>query len=351
MKRFVKITVGLVGGLTALVGVGWLGLQVPPPNLPLPNEEPQELGTVDVPQNLPAPVQRYYQVALGNEAPRINSLAVYGRARANFGIWMPLRYRLVHNPGHAFERYMEVTWFGLQVLKAVDRYVDGKGMTGPIGNEATGPAVDQGANLILWAEAPLMPSLWISDERIRWEPIDDTSARLIFPYGDEEDELTVYFDPESHLVTRITALRYRDEQSGKIPWHANFLAWQTVNGVQVPARTAITWEDQGEPWSYWDFEHVLWNVDIDRFVAYNFALDWTEKRSRHSHSSRLGSGLGQHSNQYAETFQEIRCLVSPRALVHRGLNNWAASTRGRMALNLPNYLRYGALVQCNRDYE
>jgi hypothetical protein len=79
---------------------------------------------------------------------------------------------------------------------------------------------------------------------------------------DEEDELRVHFDPQSGLVVRITALLYRDEQSGKIPWRVDFLTWQTVNGVKLPARLAITWEDQGQPWSYWDYEHIFWNVDI-----------------------------------------------------------------------------------------
>lgn len=256
--------IGVAGGVAVLAGVGWAGLQVSPPNLPLPNDAPRDLGTVDIPARLPAPVRRYFQVALGDQAPRIESLVVCGRARANFGLWLPLRYRLVHRPGHAFERYMEVTWFGLPVLKAIDRYVDGVGMTGPIGHEATGPAVDQGANMILWAEAPLMPTLWLAGSRLRWEAVDETTARLIFPFGDEEDELTVHFDPESGLVARITALRYRDEASGKVPWRVDFLTWQTANGAKLPARIAVTWEDQGRPWSYWDLEEIFWNVDISQ---------------------------------------------------------------------------------------
>jgi hypothetical protein len=257
----------MTGGLVVLAGIGWVGLQIPPQNFPSPSDAPQNLGAVDMPSDLPAPVRRYLHTALGDQAPRIESLVVYGRARANFGIWLPLRYRLVHRPGYAFERYMEITWFGLPVLKAIDRYVDSMGMTGPVGRAATGPAVDQGANMILWAEAPLMPSLWMTDRRIRWVAADDTTARLTFPFGDEEDELTVHFDPESGLVARMTALRYRNEESGKIPWRVDFLAWQTVNGTKLPARIAVTWEDQGEPWSYWDFEEFYWNVDISKTLA------------------------------------------------------------------------------------
>lgn len=267
MKQLSKIVIGMTGGLAVLAGLGWAGLQVPPSNLPPPTDEPQDFGTVEIPTDLPAPVRRYFQVTLGDQVPRIESLVVYGRGQANFGLWLPLRYQLVHRPGYEFERYMEVTWFGLPVLKAIDRYVGGVGMTGPLGSAVTGPAIDQGANMILWAEAPLMPSLWIMDERIRWEAIDDTSARLIFPFADTEDDLTVRFDPESGLISRLTALRYRDEQSGKIPWHVDFLSWQTVNAAKLPAHIAVTWEDQGQPWSYWDLEAYFWNVDISQTLA------------------------------------------------------------------------------------
>lgn len=273
MNQLGKVIIGIAGGLVVLTGIGWVGLQVAPPNLPPPADEPQDLGAVAIPTDLPTPVRRFFRVVHGDQAPRIESLVVYGRGRANFGLWLPLRYRLVHKPGYDFERYMEVTWFGFPVLKATDRYINGVGMTGPLGNAAMGPAIDQGANMILWAEAPLMPSLWITDRRIRWEEIDDTTARLIFPYGDEEDHLTVHFDPESGLITRMTALRSRDEQSGKIPWHVDFLSWQTLNGAKLPARIAVTWEDQGEPWSYWDFEQVFWNVDISQVLPATVAAE------------------------------------------------------------------------------
>jgi hypothetical protein len=112
-------------------------------------------------------VRRYLQVAFGDQIPRVESMVAWGRARAHFGLWMPLRFQLYHRPGHDFRRNMEVTWFGLPVLKAMDQYLNGKGTTGPAGNLATGPKVDQGANLILWAESPFMPSLLVTDPRIR----------------------------------------------------------------------------------------------------------------------------------------------------------------------------------------
>lgn len=264
MNTWGKVLLGLFGGIVALGGLGWVGLQVPPRNFAPPQAEPQALETVAIPTNLPAPVRRYFQVAFGDQVPRVDSMVAWGRARARFGIWMPIRFLLYHRPGQAFERDMEVTWFGLPVLKALDKYIGGKGMTGPLNNLETGPKVDQGANLILWAEATFYPSLLITDPRLRWEAIDETSARLIFPFNGEASDMIFYFDPQSGLVTRTWALRYQGGAGEKVPWYAEIKAWQTINGKQLPRRVVVVWENEGTPWSDWTFEGVLWNVDISQ---------------------------------------------------------------------------------------
>lgn len=264
MNRWRKVLMGTLGGLVALGGIGWLGLQMLPANFSLPLTDGADLGTVEIPADLPAPVRRYFQVAFGDQLPRVESMVAWGRARANFGLWMPLRFRLYHHPGYDFRREMEVTWFGIPVLKALDQYINGVGMTGPVGKADTGPRVDQGSNMILWAEAPFYPSLLVTDPRIRWEAIDETSARLRFPFGDQEDELVYHFDATSGLLTHMTALRYQGGSGEKVGWRVDFQRWQTVNGMQLPLRVAITWANQGGPWSYWDFEEIRWNVDISQ---------------------------------------------------------------------------------------
>lgn len=264
MNRWTKVVIGVVGGLVALGGIGWLGLQVRPANFPPPSSDAQDLGTVAVPPNLPAPVQRYFQVAFGGQVPRVESMVAWGRAHANFGVWMPLRFRLYDRPGQAFKREMEVTWFGLPVLKALDQYINGVGMTGPVGHADMGPTVDQGSNMIIWAESTLYPSLLLTDSRIRWEAIDDTSARLLFPFGDQQDEMIFYFDPATGLVTRTWALRYQGTTGKKVPWYGEIQEWQTVQGMKLPLRVAVRWENQAAPWSYWEFENIRWNVDLSQ---------------------------------------------------------------------------------------
>lgn len=267
MNTLLKMVVSIAGGLAALVAIGWVGLQVPPKIVTPATEKAQTVGDVEIPTKLPAPVLRYLQVALGGHAPQIESAVFWGRAQANFGVWVPMRFQLYHRVGYDFRRAMQITWFGFPVLKALDQYVNGLGMTGLVGKADTGVRVDQGSNMILFAEAPLYPSIFATDARIRWVAIDDTSAQLFFPFGAEEDAMTVYFDPQTDLITKMTALRYFGANGEKEPWRVDFLSWQTVDGMTIPARSAITWEKQGKPWSYWDITGVSWNVDLSAVLT------------------------------------------------------------------------------------
>ncbi|MEZ4557644.1 MAG: DUF6544 family protein [Caldilineaceae bacterium] len=56
------------------------------------------------------------------------------------------------------------------------------------------------------------------------------------PLHDGEDELTVHFDPESGLISHMTAQRYRTLETGKVPWRVDFLSWQEIDGMTLPAK-------------------------------------------------------------------------------------------------------------------
>lgn len=264
MSKLVSFIV--VPGLWVLLflGIGWLGFQIRPRPFPARSRR-HDYGTIDLPPDLPEPVRRYYLTAFGAQIPRVESLVVWARAKIRRGIWMPLRSWVAHVPGYDFRRYMEVTWFGLPVMKVIDEYVNGRGMTKVGKQEDTGPYIDQAANLILWAEAAAIPSLLISDPRVRWEASDDASARLIVPFAGQEDALTVRFDQQSGLITRMEALRHKNGPE-KILWLVDFLGWGRFHDALLPTRISITWADDGTPWSYWDWEAFEWNVDITDYI-------------------------------------------------------------------------------------
>jgi hypothetical protein len=263
MNTFEKMLTAGISGVAAVAGVGWLGLQVKPTNFPPPPDIERDMGTMPLPGNLPEPVQRYYRVAIGGEIPCVETMVAWGRARMRRGLWMPLRYRLTHVAGSAFMREMEVTWFGQTFLRGVDSFADGHGRMQIAGAVEMSEKIDQGANTVLWTEQlAFMPSALFTHPRVRWEAIDDTSARLVFPLGDTEDSVTVWFDPETALPTKVTALRYKSSNGEKTPWQGEYQNWKSFSGKQFPSRFAVTWEDEGSPWSYWEIEGVVFNADV-----------------------------------------------------------------------------------------
>jgi hypothetical protein len=227
---------------------------------------PDPYEAVGLPTGLPAPVERYLRAVLGDRVPRIESAVLTGRGRLRLsGITLPVRLRFIHATGQAYRHYIEATWFGYPLLRVNERYVDGHArLELPTGIVANEPKVDQGANLALWGEQAFwLPSVLITDPRVRWEPVDSTTARLLVPLGETEDSFTVSFDAESGLLRRLEAPRYRSATDpAKIPWVIEPLGWQTFNGVRLPTPVALTWHDEGSPWLVMSVEDVAYNPDI-----------------------------------------------------------------------------------------
>jgi hypothetical protein len=241
---------------------------MPPSNFPAPEGKSLDLGTMRLPDDLPAPVRRHLLTAFGEQIPIVETAVFWGRARMKpAGLWMPARYRAFHQAGAAFVREMHVSWMGIPVVKGLDTYIDGRGMTKVAGGTDIGAAVDQGANIVLWAEQFLMmPSVILTHPRVRWQAVDDNSARLIVPLGEDEDSLTFWFDPQTGLASHFSTMRYRTANEPKLPWRGDCLNWRSIGRAQIPSLFTATWEDQGQPWSYWHIEKLAWNVEVGEAI-------------------------------------------------------------------------------------
>lgn len=261
----------VAGSAAALAGVGWLGLQVAPaPPPPHPGETP-ELDEIELPPGLPEPVRRYYRATVGREVPKTETAVVWGRGEFRLnGVWFPARFGAYYDvSGRAFRRDMELTWFGRPVFRGRDTFIGGKGVlriTGLFGIldlTYEGEKVDQGANLAMWGEILCYaPSALLLDPRVRWEPIDANTARLVVPFGEGEDSLRVEFDPRTGLMTQMSGMRYRGEEREKTPWRGEGSSWRAVRRIETPHRLTATWEDQGEPYVVLDLEGAEYNVDV-----------------------------------------------------------------------------------------
>lgn len=267
--RFVRVLVAVAGVIAAIAGLGWLGLQVrPKPFASYPATTPP-LDSVAPPADLPEPVARYVRAAFGERIPVIRTAIISGRGWLRFsGITFPARWRFVYEAGQGYRHIIEAALFGQPLLKVNETYLNGQGrLELPFGVVENEPKVNQAANLGLWAEAIWLPSIWFTDPRVRWEAIDDHSARLIVPFGAEEQAFTVWFDSVTGLIRRMETLRWRDAgDAAPIVWRNEALAWMRAAGMQIPAEATVTWMDQGTPWLRLDTEEAIYNVEVEALM-------------------------------------------------------------------------------------
>jgi len=269
MNKMSSIAVGITVGLATLLGLGWLGLQIQPKSFPSYPEQTLALNTAELPADLPAPVTRYYKTIIGDQIPVIESAVITGRGTLRVkGITFPARFRFTHVAGQGYRHYIEATIFGYPVMKVNEWYLDGKArMELPVGVIENEPKIDMAANLGLWAGSVWLPSILITDPRVRWKAVDDNTARLVVPFGEEEDTFTVAFDPQTGLLLKLEAMRWKEPTSeAKTLWLNEPLGWQPFHGIEIPSLATVTWLDEGTPWSEWTIEDVAYNVGVSEYV-------------------------------------------------------------------------------------
>jgi hypothetical protein len=271
-----RVALGVASGLAALIGLAWLGLRIRP--RPFASYERRSasvkeraaLKNVPIPEGLPAPVERFFRGLYGDEVPLINTAVVTGRAIMRpFRAAMPARYRFIYEAGKGYRHYIETTFWGLPIMRVEERYLDGHGrLEIPIIGVAEGAKTDAAANQGLWAETALFPAVWITDPRVRWEPVDEHTARMIVPFGEEEQEFMAYFDPDSGRLQRMETMRFRDEAGNMILWQAITLPGKTIEagGALLNATGEALWTDMEMPWATFTAEEVVYNVDVRDYI-------------------------------------------------------------------------------------
>lgn len=256
--------------LAVLIFTGWFGFKIQPKPFPNHAERTPALQTIPLPVGLPLPVERFYKVVYGDNIPVIETVVLKGRAvMSPFGVNMPARFVMIHNAGRDYRHYFEATWFGLPVMKVNESYVDGKSYFElPVATYKNDPNINQGANLAVWAEAAWFPSLWITDPRARWQAVDENTALLYVPFGEEEENFVVRFNPNTYLVDSMEAMRYRDAGAGarKILWLTRNVEGKNIEGSKLSATGSVTWTDKGIPWATFMLEDVVYNVDVSEYI-------------------------------------------------------------------------------------
>lgn len=269
-RKTMIVLAWIAGVLAALVFVGWLGFQVQPRPFPTYAEaQPASIDTTAVPADLPAPVDRFYRKVYGDEVPVVTSAVITGRATLSpFGFPMPGRYRFTHIAGQGYRHYIETCWFGIPIMKVNESYLDGAAVIDiPFVGKDSGHKLDWSANQGMWAESWQFPSLFLTDPRVSWLPVDDQTAILVVPFDNAEQRFVVRFDAGTGLPTWTECMRYHESKSSEATlWMTHADAYGMVNDVLTNTVGSATWMDSGKPWATFTLEDLRLNVDVSAYV-------------------------------------------------------------------------------------
>jgi hypothetical protein len=99
----------------------------------------------------------------------------------------------------------------------------------------------QGELLRFFAEMPWYPTALLPSQGVRWEAIDDTSARATFTDAPTTVSLVFRFNAEGTIETMRAEARCRDKLTA-MPWSGRFWDYSVCNEMLIPLQGEVGWE-------------------------------------------------------------------------------------------------------------
>jgi len=225
---------------------------------------------------LPVPVRRWMEAsgAVGGPIPRSVRLKQRGLLRTSPGqAYMPTeahQYFRVDEPGFVWR--VRVRMMRLIPIAGRDSYVGGRGRMLikvasliPVANAAD-DKIDQGELVRFLSEIVWFPAASLSPF-IRWESMDDNSARATMTYRGVSCSAVFSFDERGRFI-RLSADRYMGAgPSAKLErWATSATDWGDFGGCLIPIKGGVTWKLDGGGFTYYRWE--ITEVEYDRPELY-----------------------------------------------------------------------------------
>ena len=204
---------------------------------------------------LPAPVQRYFRAALTDGQPIIAAVTIDMTGTFNMSPtgerWMQFasRQRVVtHRPGFLWDAAIRILP-GVNV-RVVDSYIAGIGRLRAavqgffVMADLRGDGDIARGELMRWiAEVAWYPTALLPSQGVRWEAVDDGSARATVIDGALQVNLLFRFD-ETGLISSFRA-EARGSLVGKVmvmaPWEGTWSNYAVRDGMQIPFSGEVAW--------------------------------------------------------------------------------------------------------------
>ena len=226
------------------------------------------VGDHDV-ARLPTPVQRYLHYVGAVRQPRVRNyrLRFVGRIRSGPDApWMPFeaeQQSFVDPPArlflmHASVKHLPVEAFHELVNGHATMRVRAAGAVTIV--EAAGPVMDRSEAVTLFNDMCLLAPATLIDPTIRWEAVDERSARGYFTMAGQTISALLQFDEEGRLVDFISDDRAQLSPDGKsftpLRFSTPVSRYGRFGSYRSVARAEARWHPPAGAFAYGDFEIV-----------------------------------------------------------------------------------------------
>lgn len=223
---------------------------------------------------LPAPVVRYFEFALEPDQPLVRGATVRqtGQFRLRPGggqsPFTATQYFTAPDPGFVWDARIHIA--PLITVRVRDHYFNGSAaMLGkvagliPVVDQQNTPGLASGALHRALMERPWFPTALLPSEGVRWEPIDDRSARATLTDAGISVSMDVHFGDAAEIV-RVEAERMRDVDGKGVPtpFVGYFSDYAPIHGMMVPMQGHVEWILADGRYDFWHAR--IDSIDFDR---------------------------------------------------------------------------------------
>jgi hypothetical protein len=204
-------------------------------------------------EGLPDPVQRYFQAVLKDGQPIVSAVNLSQQGLFNMSEtkakWSPFTATqsvTTQRPGFDWDAR-------IQMAPGVSAFVHDAYMLGvgslhasllglfTVADVRGTPEAAQGELLRFFAEMSWYPTALLPSQGVRWEAIDDTSARATLTDASTTVSLVFRFNAEGSIETMRAEARCRDKLTA-MPWSGRFWDYSVCSEMLIPLQGEVGWE-------------------------------------------------------------------------------------------------------------